>query len=118
MNLSSRRLLLLILATFAIVAAACGSESAVDQAPVSIPDPGAATAVAAVSTGADFVPIRADMDNEPAEFLDAIPETDRSCLEEIWGVDRSRLSVQARSDSTTRASIFSSACPERRGRAS
>ena len=40
MNLSSRRLLLLILATFAIVAAACGSESAVDQAPVSIPDPG------------------------------------------------------------------------------
>jgi|GEM_PF-2405278 len=88
MNLSSRRLLLLILATFAIVAAACGSESAVDQAPVSIPDPGAATAVAAVSTGADFVPIRADMDNEPAEFLDAIPETDRSCLEEIWGVDR------------------------------
>lgn len=88
MKLSSRRIPLLILATFAIVAAACGSEDAVDQTPASIIDPGAATAVAAGSLAAPFVPIRADMDNEPAAFLDAIPEAESKCLEEKWGVER------------------------------
>lgn len=57
MKLSNRRILLLTLATFAIVAAACGSEGAVDQAPASILDPGAATAVAVASTVTDFAPI-------------------------------------------------------------
>ena len=88
MSFSCRRLLLLIFTTFVVVAAACGSEGDAGTAPASIIDPGAATAVAAGSFGAPFVPITADMDNEPAAFLDAIPETESKCLEEKWGVDR------------------------------
>ena len=88
MSTGSRRLLLLILATFAVVAAASGSEGGENTAPASIIDPDAATAVAAAASKAPFVPIRADMDNEPAEFLDAIPDTESKCLEEIWGADR------------------------------
>ncbi len=88
MKLRSQRILLLVLATFAIFTAACGSEDAVDQSPASILDSGAATAVAAGSTATDFVPIKADMDNEPAAFLDAIPEAENKCLEEKWGTER------------------------------
>ncbi|MDP6821766.1 MAG: hypothetical protein QF554_00545 [Dehalococcoidia bacterium] len=88
MNLGSRRLLLPVLAGFAVVAAACSGSNGAELSPGSIIDPDAATAVAAGASKAPFVPIRADMDNEPAEFLDAIPEAENKCLEEIWGVDR------------------------------
>jgi hypothetical protein len=95
MNIGSRRLLLLAMPVFAVVAVACSSEEIANLSPGSIIDAGAATAVADASTAvadaaskASFVPIRANMDDEPAVFLDAIPETDRKCLEEIWGEDR------------------------------
>ena len=47
MKLSSRRILILILATFAVVAVACSSEDTLDLAPII--DAGAATAEAAYS---------------------------------------------------------------------
>ena len=72
MKIGSRRYLFLFLAAFAIVAAACSSEDAADLAPII--DAGAATAVAAASSVVSLEPIRADMDNDPAAFLDAIPE--------------------------------------------
>lgn len=86
MKLSSRRILILILATFAVVAVACSSEDTLDLAPII--DAGAATAEAAASQLAEFPPITVSLDDEPAAFLDAIPETERQCLEDERGDDR------------------------------
>ena len=88
MNLGSRQYLFLFLAAVAVVAVACGSEDGAGFDPASIIDAGAATAVAAASDIVPLVPISADMDNEPEAFLDAIPEAERKCLEELWGDQR------------------------------
>lgn len=84
MNSRNRRLLLIVLATFAVVAAACGSEGGANSAPAAQANP---TPVPTASPIA-FVPITVDLDNDPAAFLDAIPEADRACLEDEWGSDR------------------------------
>lgn len=86
MKFGSRRYLLLFLAAFALVAVACSSEDTPDLAPII--DAGAATAQAAAADAVPLVPIHADMDTEPAAFLDAIPEAESNCLEEKWGDDR------------------------------
>ena len=77
-------MLLLLLATFAIVAAACGSEDRADSAPAGQPNP---TAVP-TETPVPLFPITVDMDNEPAAFFAEIPVAERSCLESQWGADR------------------------------
>lgn len=86
MKPGNRRYLLLFLAAFAVIAVACTSEDKPDLP--GIIDAGAATAEAAASQLAELPPITVSLDDEPAAFLDAIPETERRCLEDEWGDDR------------------------------
>lgn len=88
MKFRNRHLLLPAVAVLAAVVVSCGSDGDTKLDPASIIDPGAATAVAAAANTTSLVPILADMDNEPAAFLDAIPEAERACLEEKWGEQR------------------------------